>query len=94
MDRRRTIVLEYLGRETSVSPTDAPAIADELWKGFRPGAVTAAAKLTEHLRRRDRQFGPVAFSDHEGPAVEAALGALGLDSEPPVEDIRDRATGR
>lgn len=94
MERRRTIVLEYLGRQTPVSPADAPAIADELWKGFRPGAVTAAAKLTEHLRRADRWFGPVAFSDYEGPAVEAALGTLGLGSESAVEDIRDRSTGR
>jgi hypothetical protein len=82
MEGRRTIVLEYLGRETSVSRTDAPAIADELWKGFRPGAVTAAAKLSEHLRQGDRRFGPVTFNDHEGPAIEAALEALGLGAGP------------
>lgn len=72
------IVLRYQGRAMTVDPSAASELADELWKGLRPGAVTAAAKLTGHLVQFQR--GPVMFTDHEAGAVEAALVSLGFGS--------------
>jgi hypothetical protein len=73
------VMLLYSGRTVALSRQAASALADELWKGSRPGAVTSAAKLAQALaslaqaRRR-----LVEFDDYEASAIAAALDELGL----------------
>ena len=75
------VTLEYSGRTVEISRGAASALADELWKGSRPGSVTSAAKLAQalssvgHARRQ-----PVRFDDYEAGAIAAALDDLGLPS--------------
>jgi hypothetical protein len=73
------VTLWYSGRTVSLSRQAASALADELWKGSRPGSVTSAAKLAQALaalgqtRRR-----LVEFDDYEANALARALDELGL----------------
>jgi hypothetical protein len=73
------VTLWYAGRTVSLSLQAASALADELWKGSRPGSVTSAAKLAQALAA----LGPtrrrlVEFDDYEANALARALAELGL----------------
>jgi len=60
-----------------LSREEAVALADQLWRGSRPGAVTAAARLSDALVTRSRA-GTVAFEASELEAVRSALAAIGV----------------
>jgi hypothetical protein len=73
------VTLVYSGRTVAIPRQAASALADELWKGSRPGSVTSAAKLAKAMAsvgsgRRQ----PVRFDDYEASAIAAALDELGL----------------
>lgn len=77
--RGMTMMLIYSGRRVAITREAASALADELWEGSRPGAVTSAFKLAQalaSLRRGHREL--VEFDDHEAGAIAAALDELGL----------------
>jgi len=70
-------------RQIQVSRDTAQAVADHLWKGLRPGAVTGAAKLSAGLDpRAPAQRRLVEFDEYEAPAVLDALDAVAADRGP------------
>jgi hypothetical protein len=77
--RMSAVTLVYSGRTVAISRPAASALADELWKGARPGSATSAAKLAEALASVGRaRRSPVRFDDFEATAIAGALDALGL----------------
>ena len=68
-----TIVLA--GERLDLRRESARALADHLWQGRRPGAVTAAANLATAI---DTGHGCVEFAPHEVDAVRDGLEALGI----------------
>jgi hypothetical protein len=73
------VTLFYSGRTVSLSRQAASALADELWKGSRPGSVTGAAKLAQVLAAQGQSRRRVVeFDDNEARAVARALDELKL----------------
>ena len=89
-DRASVVTLAYSGRTVAISRSAASAVADELWKGARPGSVTSAAKLAEALASvgpARRRF--VEFDDYETSAIAGALADLGLLDGAGTDRARD-----
>src|SRR5918999_750348 len=65
--------LIYSGRTVALSRQAASAVADELWKGSRPGSVTSAVKLAQALASRGQAYRQlIEFDDYEASAIDRA----------------------
>lgn len=73
------LTLRLAGKRIELSSHAAVAVADHLWRGLRPGAVTAAARLSGAVAARDPASTPcVEFQEYEFDAVYDALEVVGL----------------
>lgn len=68
------MIVVMAGTRVELAKDDVRALADHLWKGLCPGAVTAAGKLDAALGRT----GAVELEAYEVDAVRASLAVLGL----------------
>ena len=76
MGGRRGATIVVAGDRLTLGPDEARTLADHLWKGLRPGAVTAAGRLAGALDAK--RSGAIEFAQYEVDAVRDGLAVLGL----------------
>ncbi|MGH2935177.1 MAG: hypothetical protein ACRDL2_11800 [Gaiellaceae bacterium] len=76
MGGRRGATIVIAGERLRLGPDQALRLADHLWTGSRPGAVTAAGKLAGALDAK--RSGAIEFAPYEVDAVRDGLAVLGL----------------
>jgi hypothetical protein len=70
------LTVHISGDRIELGDDAARALADELWKGLVPGAVTAATKVGQALVRKPAAHRIVQVEATEERAVRSALDAL------------------